>query len=66
MFKAREGRNTCVFRRRRRKGQDLETLREGSLQKVISEYVSDTFCFHIVARRELTKIDFEVRKKNNF
>ena len=53
MFEAQEGRNTCVFRRGRRKGQDLGTLNEGSLQKVISKYpgtwyVRDTFCFTLV------------------
>ena len=32
----RAGTHTCVFRRLRRKGQDVGTLHEGSLQKVIS------------------------------
>ena len=50
MFKAQEGRNTCVFRRGRRKGQHLGTLHEGSLQKVISEHVRDrdTFLFTLL------------------
>ena len=59
MFKAQEGRNTCVFRRLRRKGQDLGTLHEGNLQKAISEYVRDTVFFY-VARKELTKVYFGV------
>ena len=63
MFKAQEGRNTCVFRRWRRKGQDLGTLHEGSLQKKVkSEYICEKYIFFYVARRELTKVDFEVRE----
>ena len=55
MVKVQEGRNTCVFQRLRRKLHDLGTLHDGNLQKVISEYVSDTFVFtlHEVSLQKL-------------
>ena len=57
MFKAQEDRNTCVFRGRHRKGQDIGTLHEGSLQKkAISEYVGDTLCFTLLREGSLKKM----------
>ena len=58
MFKAQEDRNTCVFRRLRRKGQDLGTLHEGSLQKAMSEHVRDT-CFFTLHEGSLQKLILE-------